>query len=286
VIIDAHQHVWDLERAEYPWLGPALGAINRTIDFDELVPTLDACGISGSVLVQAADNAADTDVMLEVARRNPRVAAVVAWAPLDRPDELASRLEWLAERSVVRGVRNLFHARPRKWATSPDVMQGLELVAASSLALDFVTSSPPALADVAMLGERLPTLRIVIDHLGKPPVGGTALERAEWRALLSAAAANPLTFAKISGLYASVGDMADWSLDGIRPFVDDAFELFGADRLMYGGDWPISELAGGYERTWVAVGDLIAPLSEGERHAILGATAANFYHIEPWKAAL
>jgi L-fuconolactonase len=277
VIIDAHQHVWDLERAEYPWLGPELGSINRTIEFEELAPTLARCGITGSVLVQAADNAEDTALMLDVARRHPQVLAVVAWAPLDSPADLPDHLERLAEHSVVRGVRNLFHARPREWATSPQVDRGLGVLVASGLSLDFVTSDPAALADLPGIGERHPTLRIVIDHLGKPPIGGTPDQRAEWRLLLAAAADNPLTHAKLSGLYSSVGDLASWAPDDLLPFVDDAFELFGPERLMYGGDWPISELAGGYERVWAAMDDVVAELSPDERADVLGLTARSFY---------
>lgn len=277
MIIDAHQHIWDLERADYPWLGPGLGAINRTMEFEELAPTLEAHGIAGSVLVQAADNAEDTDLMLDAASRHPQIIAVVAWAPLDRPEELPARLEYLAATPVVRGIRNLFHARPREWATSPPVDRSLGLVAEAGLTLDFVTGDPAALADLPGIGERHPDLRIVIDHLGKPPVGGTRAQRAHWRGLLADCAANPLTHAKVSGLYSSVGDLADWTTEGVRPFVDDALELFGAHRLMYGGDWPISQLAGGYARTWASIEGLLAGLEASERAAVLGETAIAFY---------
>jgi L-fuconolactonase len=277
VIIDAHQHVWDLDRAEYSWLGPSLDPINRTIAFEELAPELEAHGITGSVLVQAEDNADDTEVMLDTARRNSSVVAVVAWAALDEPDALPERLAWLAEQPIVRGIRNLFHARDRQWAISPKVDAGLGLVAQSPFTLDFVTSDPAALAELVTIGERHPELRIVVDHLGKPPIGGTAQQRSEWRALLAAVASNPRVFAKVSGLYSSVGDMADWRVGGIQPFFDDALELFGAERLMYGGDWPISELAGGYTRTWDAITQLVQPLTDADRRCILGTTAASFY---------
>jgi len=277
VIIDAHQHIWDLEKADYPWLGPGLAAINRTMEFEELAPALEARGISGSVLVQAADNAEDTDLVLDAAGRHSQVVAVVGWAPLDRPDEVPERLEYLAAAPVVRGIRTLFHARPRSWATSAEVDRSIGLVADAGLSLDFVTADPEALADLPGIGERHPTLRIAIDHLGKPPIGGTRAQRAHWRGLLADCAANPLIFAKVSGLYSSVGELSSWTTDGVRPFVDDAIELFGVERLMYGGDWPISELAGGYARTWAAVEALLAPLGASERAEVLGETALRFY---------
>lgn len=277
MIIDAHQHVWDLDRAAYDWMDAGLGSIHRTVRFDELAPTLDRLGIGGTVLVQSADNAADTDLMLEVASREPTVRAVVAWAPLDDPDALPPRLDWLRARPVVTGVRVLVHERAPRWLESPAADRGLGLLAESGLSLDFPTAGFAALAELPGIGSRHPDLRIVVDHLGKPPIGGDPDDRARWRALLADAAANPLTHAKLSGLYSSVGALDSWTVDAVRPFVHDALDLFGAERLMYGGDWPISVLAGGYERTWESVTTLLGELSAAERGAILGETAAAFY---------
>jgi L-fuconolactonase len=281
VILDAHQHVWDLERAEYPWLGPGMGELHRTLRFEELAPTLRALGVDGTVLVQAADNREDTELMLDVAARHPEVVGVVAWAPLDRPDELPEYLEGLRRSPLVVGVRVLIHEREGGWLAQPPMDRGLAELARSDLAFDFVTASPAALAELPGIGARHDDLRIVVDHLGKPPIGGNSEERAEWRSLLAEAARNPRTHAKLSGLYSSVGDLADWTVDGVRPFVEDALDLFGPDRLLYGGDWPVSLLAGGYERTWAAVTEIVAGLSATERAAILGGTAELFYRIRP-----
>ncbi|MEU7906482.1 amidohydrolase family protein [Actinoplanes sp. NPDC049118] len=100
-----------------------------------------------------------------------------------------------------------------------------------------------------------------------------------WRALLAAAAENPLTHAKLSGLYPATGRLDSWTADTIRPFVDDAVELFGAARLMYGGDWPVSVLAGGYDRVWDALSTVVAGLAPAGRDAILGGTATAFYRL-------
>ena len=277
MIVDSHVHIWDPNRAEYDWLGPGLAPINRSMQLDELEPHLDAHGVGGVVLVQAADNADDTALMLDAAAGSSRIVAVVGWAPLDDPATLEGRLGHLTATPVVRGIRNLFHARPRHWATSAAVDEGLGLVAAAGLTLDFVTSDPAALADLPGIGEQHPDLRIVIDHLGKPPVGGTAAQRAEWRALVADCAANPLTHAKVSGLYSSVGSLDTWTVDAVQPFVDDALELFGPARLMAGGDWPIAELAGGFDRTWSGIEQLLAHLSSVDQAAVLGGTALRFY---------
>jgi L-fuconolactonase len=280
VTIDAHVHVWDPTRAEYPWLGDGMGDLNRPIGLEELTPTLDRLGIDGVVLVQASDNAEDTALMIESSRRHPEVVGIVAWAPLDRPEELPEHFARLAGAGRVVGIRNLIHDREPEWLLGPQTDRGLAELARSGYPLDFVTAGPAALAELPVLGQRHPDLDIVIDHLGKPPIGGTAEERLRWRRLLADAAANPRTHAKLSGLYSSTGDLAAWTVDQVRPFVDDALELFGAERLMYGGDWPISVLAGGYDRSWAAMTELLAPLSATERDAILGGTAELFYAID------
>jgi L-fuconolactonase len=256
-----------------------MGHLNRPIGFGELEPTLDRLGIDGIVLVQSADNADDTELMLETADHHPRVVAVVAWAPLDRPENLAEHLALLCASPLVVGIRNLVHEREPGWLLRPETGRGLDQLARAELTLDFPTTGPDALAELPELSARHPELRIVVDHLGKPPIGGTADDRLRWRDLLTAAAENPRTHAKLSGL-APFGNPS-WNVDQLRPFVDDALELFGPNRLIYGGDWPICELAGGYERTWAAMTELLAPLSPHERAAILGGTAEIFYGTEP-----
>ena len=286
MIIDAHQHVWDLSRAEYPWLDAGAAPIDRTMELDEIMPAMRRVGVGATVLVQSADNEGDTANMLRVADAHPEVVAVVAWVPLDQPDRAAEMLARLRGDDRVVGIRALVHTNPDpQWILRPDVDEGLGLLEAQGVPFDYVVESPAALALLPELSERHPALSIVVDHLGKPPVGGTDAERVVWRRLLEAAAANPRVTAKVSGLYAASGRMGDWTLDAIRPFVDDSLEMFGAGRLMMGGDWPISVLAGGYERTWGALLALADELEPAEAAALLGETAAAVYAIAPARLA-
>jgi L-fuconolactonase len=286
VIIDAHQHVWDLSRAEYPWLDAALAPIDRTIELTEAEPAMRRAGVGATVLVQAADNEGDTANMLRVADAHPEVVGVVAWVPLDEPERAAGMLRRLRLDDRVVGVRALVHSYPDpEWLLRADVGEGLGVLEEQGVPFDYVVGAPSALALVPTLSERHPGLAMVVDHLGKPPVGGSSAEHAEWRRLIAAAAANPRVTAKVSGLYGATGDLAGWTLDAIRPFVDDAFELFGVDRLMVGGDWPISVLAGGYDRTWDALRALAGELTPAESAALLGGTAAAVYALAPGRLA-
>jgi len=281
VIIDAHQHVWNLDRARYDWLGPEVAAINRSFELEEALRSMARAEVSGTVLVQAADNAEDTAFMLSVADRHPEVVGVVAWVPLDAPD-VAGQLQRLRRDPRVVGIRNLIHDRPDPdWILRSDVDAGLGALEAEGVPFDYVTAVPSGLARLPVISARHPELRVVVDHLGKPPVGGDAGARRHWRGLLAEAARNPLVFAKLSGLYPASGAMDVWTPEGVRPFVEDAVEVFGAERLMWGSDWPVSVLAGGYDRIWDGLAPLFASLAASERAAVLGGTATDFYRLDP-----
>ncbi|MET1017847.1 MAG: amidohydrolase family protein [Leifsonia flava] len=278
-VIDSHQHVWDLNRAEYAWLGPDAGILHRSIPMEEVLPSFAAAGITGSVLVQSADNDEDTEYMLEVARHSPQVLGVVGYVPLHEPDRAAQRLAELQREPLFCGVRNLIHDRSDpNWLLRDDVDATLGLLEEAGVPFDVVGVLPEHLQAVVAISERHPRLRIVLDHLNKPPIG--APDDEPWRSLLARAAENPLVFGKVSGLYSAVGDPADWTVDGIRPVLDHALEVFGPDRLLYGGDWPVSLIAGGYARVFAGITGLLADLDESERARILAGSAVDFYSLD------
>ncbi|MEV5829652.1 amidohydrolase family protein [Spirillospora sp. NPDC052242] len=279
MIIDAHQHFWNLDRVAYPWLTPDQGPIHHTFEERDLEPHLDACGIDGTVLVQSADSYADTDYMLEVADRWPRVRAVVGWVPLTRPDEAAAALDRYRRDPRYVGVRHLIHDEPDPdWLLRPQVRDGLDALAERGLTFDVVAVLPRHLEHVPPLAERHPDLRLVIDHLAKPPIA--ARGREPWAGLLARAAEYPNVHAKVSGLN-TAADPETWTAADLRPYVEHALDLFGAGRLMFGGDWPISVLAGGYRKVWDETVKLLDDLAldPGDRARLLGGTAVDVYRI-------
>jgi L-fuconolactonase len=276
MIIDAHQHVWDLTRSPYAWLGPQVPEWNRTFTFEELQPHLTRNGVDATVLVQSDDHDGDTEYMRETADNHPEVVAIVAYAPLDRPADAAARLATLRADPRVVGVRNLIHDLPDPdHILRPEVDEGLGLLAAAGLTFDYVAVLPRHLEHVPTLSERHPDLRIVIDHLSKPPIGKDDTE--PWWSLIAAAAENPLVHAKVSGLYPTT--------DAIRPFVDRALEVFGPSRLMYGGDWPISVAYGGYDAVFEGLRAVLEDLPAADQERIWSGTAREFYRIDAGRLA-
>jgi L-fuconolactonase len=279
-VIDSHLHVWDLQRADYPWLGPQLSPIDVSLGLADVQPDLRSAGVDGVVLVQAADNVEDTENMFAAADRAPEVVGIVAWAPLDDPELTTRRIAALRADPRFVGIRVLIHDMADKdWIVRPGPDAGLSVLAGERVPFDYVTADPSALRHVPTICERHPQLRLVIDHLAKPPVGGSAAQLRSWRELLTRAAESPLVYAKISGLYPAGGDLTAWSGDDLRPIVDAALDIFGPSRLMLGSDWPVSVLAGGYGRVWSELQRIAKELDPADRDALLGGTATTFYGL-------
>lgn len=269
-LIDAHQHFWDPSAVAYPWMDPADTVIHRRYGPEHLAPLLERHGIAGTVLVQSADSDEDTDAMFAVAAGFPAVLGVVGYVPLDDPARAADRLAELAARPGFVGVRNLIHDRPDPdWLLCPEVIDGLRLLERADVPFDLVAVLPRHLEVLLELSERLPELRVVVDHLAAPPFGA---DPGPWRERLAAVAANPRVHAKVSGLYPAPGT-------DLRPWIDTAIELFGPDRLMLGSDWPIAERAGGFDPVWSALVAVVDGYGPEVATPLRSVTARRFYGL-------
>jgi L-fuconolactonase len=276
-VVDAHQHFWDPARVAYPWLASAYPELDRNFGFDDLAPHLQSNGVDATVLVQSEDDEADNELMMEIASRHCEIAGIVAWAPLDDPLTLDAVLAQLRGSGKFVGVRVLIHNRTDPdWIIRQEVLEGLEMLALQGLTFDVVAVNSRHLEHVATIAEQHPNLRLVLDHLAKPPIG---CDLTAWAERLTRAGAFPNVFAKVSGLYPFKGDRSPWTLEDLRPAFAIAFEVFGAHRLMFGSDWPICEVAGGYARVTGALLDLAVELSDEERSALRGGTAIDCYGL-------
>jgi L-fuconolactonase len=276
-VIDTHQHFWDLQTGDYPWLSPAFRPLYRTYTPEELEPQLRAAGVDQTVLVQAADSYADTDAMLAQADRFPWIGAVIGWVPLLEPSEAARALDRYMQHPRFRGIRHLIHdeADP-DWVVQERVVEGLRVLAERGAIFEVVAVFPNHLKHVPALAERVPNLTMIVDHLAKPPIKDGQME--PWASQLAAAARYPNVYAKVSGLN-TAADPATWSATDLRPYIDVAIEHFGADRLMFGSDWPVCVLAGDYATVWRETNRALEGRTPQEREAILGGTAARVYRL-------
>jgi len=254
--IDSHVHLWDAEHTP---------------------PLLERNHLDAVIVVQGACLDTDTDYLLAEADRNDWIAAVTAWVCLDQPERTAARLDALQARSKFRGVRHLSHNEPDHWLIREPTLECLAILEERDLILEVPVVFPRHFDDVVDLAERFPHLRIVIDHLGKPPIGTP--EMAAWATELGAAAEHANVFAKVSGLNTAL-PRADWTIGDLQPCVEVALDCFGPERLMCGSDWPVALLNGDYDRVWALTSSALTAAAPAASDLLLGGNAQRIYRLD------
>lgn len=272
--IDAHQHFWSVARGDYGWLTPDLTALYRDFGPDDLLPLLNARGIDGSVLVQAAPTLAETEFMLSIAKAQDRVLGVVGWVDFETkaaPDTIAQ----LARHPKLVGLRPMIQNLPDDtWMLRDDLTPAFRAMVDQGLVFDALTF-PRHLPHLRALLERHPDMTVVIDHGSKPEIAAGRIKR--WAADMAALADETQAVVKLSGLVTEAGD--SWSVDSLRPYVEHLIAHFGPDRMLWGSDWPVLTRACPYD-SWCAATDvLLSGLTADEQATILGRNAQRVYKL-------
>lgn len=276
--VDSHIHLWDLRHTPQPWMTDEHTAIARPFGPADIAPLLKRNGIDSVIVVQGACLDSDTDYLLEEAARTEWIGALTAWVNLEDADRAARRLDELQRSPKLRAVRHLSHNEPDHWLLRAPVLESLAMLDERKLILEVPVVFPRHFDDVVSLAERFPGLRIVIDHLGKPPLGSSRMAR--WESELRHTAEHPSVLAKVSGLNTAL-KRADWSAEDLRPAVEIALDCFGPERLMCGSDWPVALLNGDYDRVWQATADTLAAAAPNASSLLLGENARRVYRLEP-----
>lgn len=278
MIIDAHQHFWQLDLPfQYGWLHTAEHkAICRSYLPADLQPHLNACGVEKSIFVQTQHDLAENRWVLKLAEENDFIAGVVGWVDLASEDCEAQLAEFKDHPKFV-GIRHVVQDEPNDdFIVQPDVVRGLKVLQKHGVPYDLLFFTQH-LKHAATLGAELPELPMVINHLAKPKIKDQIT--AGWIDDLKAAAKFPNMYCKLSGMVTEA-NWEDWQPSDLKPYVEAALEAFGPERCMYGSDWPVCELAGSYQRVYDALVEVLGSISESERAAIFGGTAAKFYGLQ------
>ena len=279
-IVDAHVHLTDPARIAYPWMEavPALQRPWGLADFDRLAGGV---AVEGMVFVEvdaaADDRLAEAEHVAGLAASDARLRGMVAAVEMDRGEATAAALDRMARFPLLRGVRHLIepHAGTPGWAARPQMIEGVRLLASRGLVFDLCLRHPQ-LRDAAALARACPDVTFVLDHIGKP--GIRAGSQDPWRDDLRALAALPNVMCKISGV-ATEADHATWTAEALMPYVRHALNVFGAERVMFGGDWPVSELAIRYA-AWVTLVEAAArPFGPAFAARLWGGTARAVYRL-------
>ena len=279
-MIDAHVHVWNFEKAEYAWLKNDTSILNRSYHIEELNGLLPKAGVTGGVLVQAANNFEDTNWMLQVAETTDWIKGVVGWLPLMEPSFTATALAAYSGNRYFKGVRHLIHDEPDpKWLLQSTVIQSLSVLAANDVPYDVVGVTTEHLRSALTVADKVPGLRMVLDHLNQPPIA-TGEQFGEWGELMKEAARHEHIFVKISGLGTAAKKGSAWTADNILPYIEFVLQHFGENRCCCGGDWPVSLLAGEYAYTWQQYKTVLSGLlNEAALEKVLATNAVRIYNL-------
>ncbi|MEW1780088.1 amidohydrolase family protein [Streptomyces sp. NPDC086777] len=285
VLVDAHHHLWDLAHRPQPWLDdPEVASIRRTFTAEDLrsTATHPVMGrrLHGTVVVQCVAEVAETEDLLALAEQEPLIQAVVGWADLGSPaiGDVLDQLIAGPGGGYLRSLRHLVQGETDPdWLQRPDVERGLRAARARGLRYDVLVRDHQ-LDQAIRLAQRFPDLPQVLDHAGKPAIARRDI--AEWERRMRLLAGHPHVVCKVSGLITEA-DHARWITADIRPVWDVLLSSFGPERLMFGSDWPVANLAGGWNRWAATVHELLTGWSEDDVHALLAGTATAFYGLSP-----
>ena len=275
--IDSHQHFWHYDASRDTWITDAMAVLKRDFLPQHLAAELTATGIDASIVVQADQSENETMFLLDLAENNESIAGVVGWVDLLWP-RVGERLEHFSQFPKLRGFRHIAQTEPDdRFLARADFVEGVTQLRTFGFTYDILIY-PRQLPAAIELVAGLPEQRFVIDHLAKPEISSGKI--APWAAQLREIAQNQNVFCKVSGLVTEA-HWNRWKPDHFKPYLDVVFGAFGADRLMFGSDWPVCLLAATYRQVKELIEHYMNDFSESEREQVFGGNAARFYALKP-----
>ena len=279
-VIDAHQHFYDPDRGDHPWLRePRFAPVRRLFGPQDLQPELDRNGVSGTVLVQTWSSRQETEEFLALATTTPSVLGVIGWVDLTASDvaEQIARLRAGPGGSYLVGIRHQVHDEADDgWLLRDDVGRGLAAVDAAGLVYDLLIR-PRHLRASMIIADRYPNLRLVIDHIAKPDMSSD--EDVRWSGAMADIPTRPNVFCKASGLVTEA-DWSSWDPEHLGTFVLKVLDWFGAERVLFGSDWPVCLVAGSYGEVLSIVAAAAAERGPRTVAAVMGGTAVRCYGLQ------
>lgn len=274
MIIDSHQHFWKYSPQTHGWVSDDMSVLKRDFLPDHFVEIVERQKIEGTVAVQADQSEEETKFLLSLAAQFPFIKGVVGWVDL-RDDVLEKKLEGFKENIVLKGFRHIVQSEPQGFLQNEKFINGVNKLAGHDFSYDLLIYHHQ-LAEALAFAQKTTNVRIVLDHIAKPSI--KTGQKTRWELNLAALATFENISCKLSGMVTEA-NWNQWTYEQLEPFIDEVFECFGPDRIMYGSDWPVCLLAGNYEDQFSVVEKYISRLSENEKRKVLGENAKRFYNL-------
>jgi L-fuconolactonase len=274
--IDAHQHYWKIARNDYGWITPDIPMLYRDFLPEDLLPHLKEHHLNGTIVVQAAATLAETEYILSLSEASETILGVVGWLDFNDPAyrehfaRFSSHPKFVGFRVMIQEMSD------PNLILEPHFIEAFAYFAANDVPIDLLVVSHQLDAVVKLL-KRVPGLRGVIDHIGKPRIAEGVLE--PWKSQLAEIARYPGIYCKLSGMVTEV-DHQNWQPSDFTAYIRYVIGVFGTDRILFGSDWPVCLLAASYDETMdVLLQALPEPWSEADNAKLFGENAAVFYKL-------
>ena len=275
LIIDAHQHFWKYDAQEYAWISDELAPLKRDFLPEELLQLLNKEKISGAISVQARQSEKENEFLLNHAKGNPFIKGVVGWLDL-RSEKVEERLSFYRNFPILKGFRHVVQdEKDPEFMLHPAFLQGIEQLIKYGYCYDILVYARQLPQVLAFLNH-FPDKPFIIDHLAKPDIkqGGFT----SWQADMRKIAAFPKVLIKVSGMITEA-DWHDWKKEDFYPYLDELVLSFGVERLCYGSDWPVCNLAGNYSLQWDIVKTYFSTFNPSDINKVMGWNTQRFYHL-------
>jgi L-fuconolactonase len=273
--IDSHQHFWKFDPVRDTWINDDMKIIRRDFMPEDLAPILKANGFDGCITVQSDQSEAENEFQLNNAKNNDFVKGVVGWVDLQAND-VEDRLAYYSQFEKFKGVRHVLQGEPqRDFMLRPAFLKGISLLKKFNFTYDILIF-PDQLTYSETFVKQFPDQPFVIDHLAKPYIKNRDIEG--WERDIKAVAKYENMCCKLSGMVTEA-DWKNWQPGDFKPYLDVAVEAFGTERLMFGSDWPVCEVAATYAQVVDIIDDYFSAFTADEKQLVFGGNAVRFYNI-------
>jgi L-fuconolactonase len=278
-IIDAHVHFWDKEILSYPWLND-VPLLDRSFTIGDYYKACDGLEIVKMVFMQCechpSEYLQEVEWMSRLAEKEPRLQGIIAWAPLEKGEDVVHELAVLKTNPLVKGIRRIIQFEPDlEFCLHPDFITGVRMLKEFDFTFDICISQIHNNSVIRLI-DKCPGVQMMLDHIGKPDIRNHLLD--PWREEIREMAQYENVYCKLSSL-ATEADRENWSVDDLRPFAEHIIDCFGIDRLVFGSDWPVSSQAAALPVCVSTILEIMKNFSHKDKQKVFYHNAQVFYRL-------
>lgn len=272
--IDSHQHFWKYDAVKNAWIDESMEVIRKDFLPKNLKPILAKSAIDGCIAVQADQSEEETTFLLQCAAENPFILGTVGWVDLCS-ENIEEQLKYFSKNKKFSGVRHIVQEEPNDFLLREDFQNGISKLKQFNLTYDILVFPTQLFAAIELV-QKFPEQLFVVDHLAKPYIKEGKID--QWKIDMETLAKYPNVYCKVSGMVTEA-DLKNWKAADFTKYLEVIFSTFGAERIMYGSDWPVCLLAAAYEVQLRIVTNYISRFSKEEQDLVMGGNAMKFYSL-------